>query len=159
MDFSLINWVFKHKHSNSISGIQKNKGLTVFWYLVKCCKELLVVFLKQDIKEKYPTVFSVTNAHVNYLPTWGSFFLWVRVVLHPYSPWQTETIVYRRRVTGSLEWPVGFWKFWSSSLPHPRGRALAPWRLNRAWLGMFSFGYLNKKQGHFKLTMLGLFII
>ena len=41
------------------------------------------------------------------------------------APWQTETIQYRRRVTGSLEWPVGFWKFWSSSLLHPRGRALA----------------------------------
>ena len=29
------------------------------------------------------------------------------------TPWQTETIVYRCRVTGSLEWPVEFWKFWS----------------------------------------------
>ena len=45
--------------------------------------------------------------------------------LKPISPWQTETIVYRRCVTGSPEWPVEFWKFWSSSLPHQRGRALA----------------------------------
>ena len=69
-------------------------------------------------------------------------------------PWQTETIQYQRRVTGRLEWPIGFWKFWS----HPRGRALALWRLNRARLGMSSFGYLNKKQGHSKLTLLCLFI-
>ena len=45
-----------------------------------------------------------------------------------------------------------------STLPHLRGRALALWRLNRAWLGMSKFGYLNKKQGHFKLIMLWLFI-
>ena len=62
------------------------------------------------------------------------------------------------RVRGHLKWPGGLWKFWSSSLPHHRGRALALWRLNRAWLGMSKFRYLNKKQGHFKLTMLCLFI-
>ena len=39
-----------------------------------------------------------------------------------------------------------------------RRRALPLWRLNRAWLAMSKFGYLNKKQGHFKLTMLWLFI-
>ena len=78
--------------------------------------------------------------------------------LNTKSPWQTKTIQYRRHQTGRLEWPGGLWKFWSSSLPHPRGRALALWRLNRAWLGMSKFGYLNKKQRHFKLTMLCLFI-
>ena len=31
-------------------------------------------------------------------------------------------------------------------------------KLNRAWLGMSKFGYLSKKQGHSKLTMLCLFI-
>ena len=72
--------------------------------------------------------------------------------------WQTRTIQYWRRLTGRLEWPGGLWKFWSSSLPHQRARALALWRLNRAWLGMSKFGYLNEKQGHFKLTMLCLFI-
>ena len=41
------------------------------------------------------------------------------------APCQTRTIVYRRRVTGRLEWPGGLLKFWSYSLPHPRGRALA----------------------------------
>ena len=41
------------------------------------------------------------------------------------TPWQTETIGYRSRLTGRLEWPGGLWKFWSSSIPHPRGRALA----------------------------------
>ena len=55
-----------------------------------------------------------------------------------------------------LEWPGGLWKFWSSS--HLSGRALAVWRLNRAWLGMSKFGYLNKKQWHFKLTRLYFFI-
>ena len=72
--------------------------------------------------------------------------------------WQTGTIEYRRRLRGRLEWPGGLWNFWSYSLLHLRGRALALWRLNRAWLGMSEFGYLNKKQGHFKLTMLCLFI-
>ena len=62
---------------------------------------------------------------------------------------QTETIQYRRRLTGRRDWPVVFWKFLLSSLPHLRGRALALWWLNRAWLGMSKFGYLNKKQGHF----------
>ena len=42
---------------------------------------------------------------------------------------------------GPARVPGGLWKFWSSSIPHPRGRALALWRLNRAWLGMSSFGY------------------
>ena len=73
-------------------------------------------------------------------------------------PWQTETIQYRRRMTGRLEWPGGLCKFWSSSLPHQRGRALALWRLNRAWLDMSKFGYLKKKQEKFKLSMLFLFI-
>jgi hypothetical protein len=41
------------------------------------------------------------------------------------TPWQTGTIVYRRCLTGRLEWPGGLWKFRSTSIPHPRGRALA----------------------------------
>ena len=79
-------------------------------------------------------------------------------LLHCTSLWKTRTIQYRRRLAGRLEWPEGLWKFWSSSLLHQRGRALALWRLNRAWLGMTKFGYLKNKQGHFKLTMLCLFI-
>ena len=42
-----------------------------------------------------------------------------------YALCQTETIQYRRRLTGCLEWPVGFWKFLLSSLPHLTGRTLA----------------------------------
>ena len=72
--------------------------------------------------------------------------------------WQTRTIQYRRHLTGRLEWLGGLWNFWSSSLPHQRGRALPLWRLSRAWLGMSKIGYLNKKQGHLRLTMLCLFI-
>ena len=78
--------------------------------------------------------------------------------LYDSPPWQTKTIQYQRHLTGRLKWPEGLWKFCSSSQPHQRGRALALCRLNRAWLGMSKFEYLSKKQGHFKLTMLCLFI-
>ena len=39
--------------------------------------------------------------------------------------WQTRTMQYRRRLTGRLKWPGGLWKFWSSSIPHQRGRVIA----------------------------------
>ena len=53
------------------------------------------VFLKEDTQKCVLTNTCPMACISQYTPT----------------PWQTETIVYRRRLTGQLEWPGGLWKF------------------------------------------------
>ena len=105
----------------------------------------------------HPLSICYFSFHVLARPVWFHTTQWGKkfkrkVLSFWLAHWQTRTIQYRRRLTGRLKWPGGLWKFLLSSLPYQRGRALALWRLNRAWLGMSKLWYLKKKQGHFKLT-------